>query len=684
MTPYMTYCTYFIDDNAQVYIANTQGHSQKLTTTGFLNLYGAKGYLRNGKVVTSEWIKLDGIWYYANENGTICSNGSYKIDGNYYCFDADGKMFVGGWITLNNGATWYYANSGGVLKTGYDSATGYVFTSTGRLTNDAVVLMDGICYVSDKDGKLVGKIDKIGWNQVGSDWFYVDSYEESDGYIYKYLLESDGYLIGDKCYGFDSDGRMITNQIRYGHYFSNSGSALTGWQKLDGKWYYGNPEDYGRLYTDGIYEIDGKRYVFNEDGILREGETFFYWYSDTVITVDSSGAIINEAKPNGWYYDERWGYGECYYYENGNVYTGWVGNYYVDGGIMAIDSIIEDTNTGKLYYIGKKGLKAGAGWSKMYGDWIYAQADGSLVCDQWLKLGSTWYYFDGPYMVANGIYTIDGEEHKFAENGAWLGEYKSETVKADNGCKDGWQKIDGKWYFSMAGRFVSGEYLYIDGKWYFFYDNGEMAANCFMLYTGDDLVYFTASGAQADYTGWQKMNGKWVYFNNDHTIDLGWIKDGNEYYYQTCNLDYTDEKGEVISNVGIITGYEVINGKLCYFNNSGLYVKAITAKGWHKVNNRWHYVDANGEVVSGESMYKIDNAYYAFDYDGNMIANDVYGEYYDDQRYYDASGALVTKEGWYQIGSEWIYVTKSGTVATDGVYKIGGKAYYFSGCFWVK
>lgn len=682
MTPYMSYCSFAIDQDGVLCVLNTAGVSKRLfTATGLYNLNGQYIYLNLGVPAREAWRKIDNAWYYFGADCSMYTDGVAKINGVYYYFDANGKMADNGWNRSSDGR-WVWAAKSGALFTGKDSA-GYVFSSSGELIVDDVYQIDGTWYVTNQDGKAIGSFSGEGWHKVGNNWYYVAAYQYDEDDV-EYEVVTGSYHMSDgRLFVFDNQGRMLTNQFYQGEYYLGSnGAAVQGWFKDSaGYWYYGMPDDYGCFCNGGIYTINEQEYAFDSLGRLRQNATFFdYWY-DAMITTDINGKVIKQADADGWVYnvDDYWGEGVAYYFKDGKAYNGWLGNRYIDGGYMVVNSAVYDDKLGEYYYIDAKGVKVKSGWYERYEDeWIYVHADGTLAYDEWLKSGNYWYYFDEYRMACNSFYYIDGEWHEFAENGVWLGK-EGDTRPDATGKKDGWFKHNGAWYFVMAEKVVYGEELYINGKFYRFDYDGKMATNGFRYsyYTGHDTYrYYTADGSAATYKGWQKIGGEWAYFDAASNVNLGWLSVGGKTYYQAIvNEDYQTDS----ARIGLLTGYQTIDGVLYQFNDGGVLVKTIKTPGWYKGGSDWYLIDANGNLVRNEYMYKSGNAYYAFDYDGKMIVNDVYGDHY-----FDASGKMVTKSGWYQVsGGKWVYVLKSGVVARYGVFRINGKDQYFKDGYWL-
>ena len=88
-----------------------------------------------------------------------------------------------------------------------------------------------------------------------------------------YYMNSSGAMttvwqkIGGKWYYMNSSGAMTTGWQKIGgkwYYMNSSGVMTTGWQKIGGKWYYMNSS--GQMVT-GTQVIGGKKYVFNSSGV---------------------------------------------------------------------------------------------------------------------------------------------------------------------------------------------------------------------------------------------------------------------------------------------------------------------------------------------------------------------------------------------------------------------------------
>ncbi|MBO4873516.1 MAG: leucine-rich repeat protein [Lachnospiraceae bacterium] len=128
-----------------------------------------------------------------------------------------------------------------------------------------------------------------------------------------------------------------------------------------------------------------------------------------------------------------------------------------------------------------------------------------------------------------------------------------------NAYEPGWQKIDGKWHYYDGNGAAVTGWQKIGGKWYYF--NAEGVMQTFWQKINGKWYYLGAGGAMV--TDWQKINGKWYYFNAGGAMQTGWQKIGGKWYY-------------LESNGAMVTGWKTIGGKTYFFKTSG----AMAAKEW--------------------------------------------------------------------------------------------------------
>ena len=277
-------------------------------------LNGRFGYMlfdKNGRPLTG-WQQYEGKWYYADSEGYLYSDKWLKYKGSYYYFDRDCRM-----VTDAND---YFID--GRL---------YSFNSSGICTNNSGEKVDGWHEIKGKDkpsnitSKLYVYVGSDGvtytekWLNYKGAWYYFDS----QGYMF-----TDNYLVENgKVYEFGEDGKCkdpnpshkgwYNAAFKYGDetfdnwfYYGSDGRVLTGWQKINNKWYHFS-EYSGLMECGGIFGFSDESedmWHFKEDGELVIG-----WYKSkdgNWYYSDSSGRVFED----GWL-----NYGGKWYYFYGHI-----------------------------------------------------------------------------------------------------------------------------------------------------------------------------------------------------------------------------------------------------------------------------------------------------------------------------------------------------------------------------
>ena len=370
---------------------------------------------------------------------------------------------------------YYFDKTDGLLQIGWISDSfKYYDEETGRSVTET------IWYYADGEGIL-----QTGWLTLNSKNYYLDP-------VFYTLLLGGVYEIDSDSYCFNDAGVMQTGWTRseisepdpkYGpkakraewRYAGDDGVLKCGWQKIDGKWYFLDPDTY-LMYTD-LCEIGGSHYFFGAGGEMKSG-----WIKHAL-----GGSHYD------WYYSGpggalKWGWqkiGSNWYYFDYVMYTG-----YSEIG-------------GKPYYFNASGawVSKPSGWVKDgYGRWYYYSNGKALT--GWQQISGKWYYFDpdARYM-RSGIVNDGSKAYFLGAGGVWI-KKPSGWQKTDDGCwyyfeknkaVTGWKKINNKWYyFDGDGIMVTG-WLELDGKWYYFSSGGVMKTGTVSI--GGYTYYLRASGA---------------------------------------------------------------------------------------------------------------------------------------------------------------------------------------------
>ena len=280
----------------------------------------------------------------------------------------------------------------------------------------------------------------------------------------------------------------------------------------------------------------------------------------------------------------------------------------------------------------------------------------------WQKVDGKIYYFDDKGVMKTGILELKDKRYYFDEDGVkktgWVNEGGKDYYITDDGSKPttiiakgekiyyvkegiqqtGLQQIDKKWYYLLAdGSRKTGLVQDANKKWYYITNDGERKVGLVKDSEGayhyltpegerktgsitiDGVTYRLADRASSK-PGWNKMDGKWYYYDAEDNMKTGWVKDGSWYYLDASGV--------------MQTGWQKIDGVWYYLDGSG-----AMQTGWLNQGGTWYYLNNSGAMKTGWLNQS--------------------GTWY----YLDGSGAMKT--GWYQVGGKWYYSYSSGVLAVS-------------------
>jgi glucan-binding YG repeat protein len=652
-------------------------------------------YLKENGEREFGWKKIDGKWYYFNPEQVCREGGTYEIEGKMYLFGDDGaliqrqpgwyeytRQYDDGWVESYR----YYFKTAEELATEWYKIDGkwYYFSPWGgsqQCTEGGIYSVDGKLYLFNNDGSLV--FGKPGQQSVYV-WYNYE-YDEYSCSVTSGGVVRDGWVI--VYHQWSGYGNVFDDR----HYVIN-GAYVHGWQKIDGKWYYFEPDEWseGRMVCryGGVSNIEGKLYYFNKDGsLLQHGVGWLEapetnW--DGSLTSNWYYFINAEELASGW---TKIG-GDWYHFD----YNGLQSCH--DGGVMEIDGkhyLFEEGGKLVQYRSGlykTSKIKDPSG-TEYESAWYYLATDGEVLSG-WKKIDGKWYYFkNNDYYnygkmvcMEGGLFRADdGKNYFFTKGGALLtgdAGWKKWTSALWNDLRSYWSYIDNNGVAATGLQTIDGKNYYLDARGIML-ENGE-------LYLDEEYYLFGAGGAQVTKPGWNKVTSdfnnryEWYYINEDGTLKTGWLKDGGKWYYllprMACNEDLRIEDGNSM--------------KTYLFDKSGALVQYKA--GWNKkirtiggvTVTDWYYLNTAGEAEHG--YRQIDGKwYYLREEDGLMVSGrlaTVDGK----TKLFLNDGAEATGQGWYkctvyndmedEYQSFWYYIDADGTLA-DGWKKIDGKWYYF-------
>ena len=640
--------------------------------SGWKEINGNWYYLNNDNSLLEGWKTIDDRTYYLDKyNGMV--NGVYEVNSGdkkeTYLFNKDGSLVKGNGLKEVNG-TWYYFNSDNSLENGWKIIDGktYYFNKYDGRSRGCVRVYDDLnhekykVYFFNEDGVLI--------TEPG-----IHTYHETWGGERKICINNKGEVqsgwqtIDGKTYYFDEHNGMakgvscISTGDNYEVYlFNEDGSLVTGngWKEINGKWYYFNNNN---SLANGWKTINGKTYYFSShmsigptliQGNRPEKLDLYYFGED--------GELINR---KGWAkLNDDW----FYFNDDSSLKTKWqtIGGktYYFNETTGAMATGQKTTydyfnHEEKIYCFTSDGsLLKGKGWFSKYDEynnykkvWFYIDEDGVLKTGYQTINGKDYYFYcDGK--MATGIVNVEGvtgnpKFYYFDNNG--------ELFK-----KEGWKKINEKWYYLNEDGSLVNEWKKSGSDWYYLNPNYGMAIGPTKVQDdmclGINVYYFEEDGRLTNRTGWiNHINGEfsdWYYVENGGKAALGWNKINGTWYYfnsdakmvtaptRIFDKDSSKDKIYFFDKNGAYRRYsgwyelKPVDGEPCwyYFGEDGL-----AKTGWQTINGNKYWFAPNGIMCKGTSTifenevedgcYKVDLPTYLF----------------------NESGALVTSEGWHKV-----------------------------------
>jgi glucan-binding YG repeat protein len=146
----------------------------------------------------------------------------------------------------------------------------------------------------------------------------------------------------------------------------------------------------------------------------------------------------------------------------------------------------------------------------------------------------------------------------------------------------------------------SGEVGWIKNgnSWYYRYPDGTYLKNNWSKI--NDIWYlFDSNGMML--TGWQKKGDQTYYFNGDGAMLKGWFKSDNKWYYLNPSTTNGIEGA-------LITGWISYNNKWYYADSQG-----VMQEGWKQIDNNWFY------FYPGEGSKAVNTTISGFRVDGEGI-----------------------------------------------------------------
>lgn len=342
---------YYIDNNYVVGEQNIDGswyyfHENGMMATGLTeqsqnpgNLYD---YGEDGKRLYG-WQNVNGVQYYFHsETGIMLKSSECKIDGFWYYFDENGQFVAGRWINHHN-ADYYYDDQGHMYYGWKQEGDKNYYLNKG---NGKKVIgekkIDGFWYYFNENGEMA-----TGWSQHNDHMYY---YQANGQMTY-----GEAKIDGHWYYFKEKSGIMATGWSKHNnhtYYYQLNGWMTYGEKKIDGKWYYFH-ERIGVMAT-GWSKHNGHTYYYQSNGQMTYGEkkiSGYWYYFKNKTGVMATGLTSHSGK-------------KYYYQSNGRMKYGW-----------------QAVGSNAYYFEQKTGVMKPYTFKKSNGYWLAYDSNGKQVKD---------------------------------------------------------------------------------------------------------------------------------------------------------------------------------------------------------------------------------------------------------------------------------------------------------------
>ena len=489
-------------------------------------------------------------WQWKWSDGSLAKNEFIDDEGKTYYIGSD-KYMKTGLFTVNKKK--YYASGSGALQTGWQKVSGKWYFFEEENGNAAAM---GWRDIPNDEGELFTyrfdsstAVMKTGWFTVSKQTYYANS----SGQIQK------GWLTISKTTTKTVKKKKVkTTTYSYYYLDPETGVRKTGWQTIDGQYYYFNSSGVNQKSTGWqklskiwyYFEKDGNSHVYAAQGWKKVSSKWYYLQPEA----DKHGAM-----KTGWFEED----GKKYYLNSsGASITG-----------------IQTVNKVKYLFLneGGKGVLGGPGWNTADGKWYYINPETGAIASGQVTIDGKGYYFDAKTGESkNGAITVGKNMYLYAKDAEGKGVLE----------KSGWKQNGSDWYYldTETGIVAVGRKV-IDGKTYYFDTKTGISKVGIVTLDKKNYVFVADEKGRAVLAsaGVNDVNGKKYLVNEDGTVKTGFYTENAETYYYDAN--------------GMVTGWQKVGSKWYYLDTED----GTLQKGWITLSGKKYYLDPDdgGAAVTG-------------------------------------------------------------------------------------
>ncbi len=364
---------------------STSYRNGSLEIRGKLYFFDANGIMRTGWYCDQPEETGEPEWYYLGSDGAAREGWQLVKNKWYYLYPNSGVMVAADIWTDADGYTWGF-NASGALTSGWFN-NNLIWNSVEKKYVDYYTYSDGTKdYIRPTWYYLGGNGSaQVGWNKIKGSWYYLGTWSSPSMRIGKFTDNTGTDYVADyngamktgwynKNWSFDDEtgkyattytatdenGAEVTLYREPVWYYANKSGALqSGWNKIQGKWYYLDELNNGKALAIGYFtDCDGEDYVADYDGAMKTG-----WYNKNWRFDSKTGKYTNR-DTEGKKLDSQWYYGS----NSGALKYGWNkidGQWYLFGNYDDVRVML-------------------TGWQQVDGSWYYLVSSGEMVANKWV------------------------------------------------------------------------------------------------------------------------------------------------------------------------------------------------------------------------------------------------------------------------------------------------------------
>lgn len=277
-----------------------------------------------GRMVKNQWVSADDDEEYDSPDSPNVSNWNY--------FGKDGKIVMSKWLTLN-GKTYYFDDEGS-MQTGLveiDDSVYYLGDENDGARKTGWILLEDMtqdtdheeiwCYFDDNGKMIMNQLDR----RINNNYYTFIDGQMQTGWVN--VVEA-GFVTKPEA-ATDSDASADTVSLADFRYYDENegGKRAAGWYTIEGAPGISEDDDtYTFFFKNGtayhsskpgleIFTINSQRYAFNERGemqtglqsIEEKGKTANYYFNDNGIMQTGKQTIYNEDLEENqiWYFNTK-------------------------------------------------------------------------------------------------------------------------------------------------------------------------------------------------------------------------------------------------------------------------------------------------------------------------------------------------------------------------------------------